>query len=220
MAEVLKARYFKDSDFLKAKTSSNPSFIWRSILWGRQIINKGLRWRIGDGKSAKIYQSCWIPRPSTFKPFSPPKLPLDSTVSELIDANNTWKELLIQQNFMKEDAQQILRIPQPRTSSPDEPLWHFDKRGDYTAKSGYQVALNQKFPDQPTSSNNPSKKQVPWSLIWAAELPAKVKIFMWRAARNILPTIVNLWKRRVLHSPWCQRCRKTEETTFHAIFLL
>ena len=158
-------------------------------MWGRQIIHKGLRWRIGDGKSAQIYHSRWLPRPSTFKPFSPPKLPLESTVSELIDGENKWKEVLIQQNFMKEDAQQILNIPLPRTPKPDKLLWHFDKRGEYSVKSGYQVALNLKFPDHPNSSEN---KQIPWNIIWASELPTKIKIFMWRAARNLMPTAVNL----------------------------
>lgn len=41
---------------------------------------------------------------------------------------------------------------------------------------------------------------------------------MWRAIRNLLPTAANLWKRKVLQSPWYQRCRKTEETTFYALF--
>ena len=171
---MLKARYFKGTDFLRANLGSNPSFIWRSILWGRQIINKGLRWRIGDGRSAQIYHSRWIPRPKTFKPFSPPKLPLESTVSELIDVENQWKELLVQQSFVEEDVQQILRIPLPRNPSPDQPLWHFDKRGEYTVKSGYQVALNQKFPDQLSSSK---RNQTSWSIIWNIKLPEKIKNF-------------------------------------------
>ncbi|KAH9736873.1 putative reverse transcriptase/RNA-dependent DNA polymerase [Citrus sinensis] len=215
VAKVLKARYFKGTDFLRANLGSNPSFIWRSILWGRQIINKGLRWRIGDGRSAQIYHSRWIPRPKTFKPFSPPKLPLESTVSELIDVENQWKELLVQQSFVEEDVQQILRIPLPRNPSPDQPLWHFDKRGEYTVKSGYQVALNQKFPDQLSSSK---RNQTSWSIIWNTELPEKIKIFMWRMVKNLLPTTTNLWRRKVLQSPWCQRCQRTEETMAHAIF--
>lgn len=78
-----------------------------------------------------------VAKPSTFKPFSPPKLPLESRVSELINGENKWKEVLIQKNFMKEDAQQILNIPLPRTPKPDKLLWHFNKRGEYLVKSGY-----------------------------------------------------------------------------------
>ena len=47
MARVLKARYFKHDDFLNAKIGTNPSFIWRSILWTNN--SKMLKWRIGSG---------------------------------------------------------------------------------------------------------------------------------------------------------------------------
>lgn len=43
VAEVLQARYFKQGKFMGATLGSKPSFIWRSILWGREIIFKGYR---------------------------------------------------------------------------------------------------------------------------------------------------------------------------------
>ena len=72
VAGVMKARYFKHSSFMEAKTGSYPSFIWRSILWEREVTEKGLRWRIGNGEQVKVYQSKWLPRPDTFKLISPP----------------------------------------------------------------------------------------------------------------------------------------------------
>lgn len=43
MARILKAKYFKHSCFLNAKVGSQPSFVWRSILWGRMVFQNGLR---------------------------------------------------------------------------------------------------------------------------------------------------------------------------------
>lgn len=134
MAKVLQAQYFKKSGFLNAKLGYKPSFIWRSILWGRQVLHNGLRWRIRNGEQVQIYKSNWIPRPTTFKILSTPTLPLETTVSALIDRERKWKENLIRQDFLPEDADQIIKIPLPRIPSLDQHLWYFDKHGNYSSK--------------------------------------------------------------------------------------
>lgn len=95
LSRVLKEWYFKNTDFLQAKLGSNPSFIWRSILWGRKVTHQGMRWRIGTGDKIKVYKSNWMPRPQTFKPISRPTLDPECKVAELIDENQQWKEALI-----------------------------------------------------------------------------------------------------------------------------
>lgn len=101
--------------------------------------------------------------------------------------------MLVQQSFIKEDAQHILKIALPRIPSHDKLLWHFDKRGECTVQSAYQVALNQKFPYQPNSSK---RNQTSWSIIWTVRILEKIKIFMWKVVRNLLPTTTNLWKKK------------------------
>ncbi|KAH9759452.1 putative reverse transcriptase/RNA-dependent DNA polymerase [Citrus sinensis] len=152
VARVLKARYFKHSNLMQAQLGSHPSFIWRSILWGRKVIEQGLRWRIGDGQQVLVYQSPWLPRPMTFQPISPPSLKLDTTVTELINEDQEWKEEVIRHHFLEEDADQMLKIPLPRQPKPDQVMWHHDKKGNYSVKSGYQLALKLRFPDKPSCS--------------------------------------------------------------------
>ena len=49
-ARVLKARYFPSGDILSAILGSNPSYSWRSIFNSLEVIRKGTRWRVGNGK--------------------------------------------------------------------------------------------------------------------------------------------------------------------------
>ena len=153
------------------------------------MTEKGLRWRIGNGEQVKVYQSKWLPRPDTFKLISPPKLHLETAVSELINEKHEWNEELIQQYFLRVDAEQITKIHLPRQPNPDQVVWHYDKKGEYSVKSGYQLAIKMKTPDMASCSE---KKQNFWNSIWYLQIPEKVKIFMWRAANNLLPTAENL----------------------------
>lgn len=53
-AQILKAKYFPRSFFLEGSLGNKPSFAWRSILNARQLLNQGLVWRVGDGRSIKV----------------------------------------------------------------------------------------------------------------------------------------------------------------------
>jgi hypothetical protein len=59
---VYKAKYFPRCSFLKAKLGSNPSFIWRSILATRYIIQQGVQWKVGNGQSIDIWNNDWGPQ--------------------------------------------------------------------------------------------------------------------------------------------------------------
>ncbi|KAL5746909.1 hypothetical protein ACOSQ2_024206 [Xanthoceras sorbifolium] len=58
--------------------SASASLVWKGILWGRELLVKGLRWRVGDGSSISIYHDHWLHRFPNSKVMSPPELPLDS----------------------------------------------------------------------------------------------------------------------------------------------
>lgn len=59
-------------------------------------------------------------------------------------------------------------------------------------KSGYQLALKLNHSEDPGCSGNILNQ---WNVIWTLDLPEKIKIFIWRATNNLLPTAENLWKK-------------------------
>lgn len=48
-------------------------------------------------------------------------------------------------------------------------------------------------------------------------MPGKVKNFLWRAVKNVLPTIDNLFSRRVQVLPTCFVCNAYNKSVIHAL---
>ncbi|KAL5757908.1 hypothetical protein ACOSP7_020519 [Xanthoceras sorbifolium] len=71
VAVVLKHIYFPNSFFLQAKAKASFSFVWRSIVWGKNLLDKGVRWRVGNGETISIYNDKWLSRPLSFRVISP-----------------------------------------------------------------------------------------------------------------------------------------------------
>ncbi|XP_043710140.1 uncharacterized protein LOC122659048 [Telopea speciosissima] len=49
-ARLLKSIYYPSSSFFLVQTGSRPSWAWRSILLGKQLLDQGLIWIVRDGK--------------------------------------------------------------------------------------------------------------------------------------------------------------------------
>lgn len=100
----------------------------------------------------------------------------------------------------------------------DSKYWFFSKNRKYRIKTGYKVALRQCEGNGNRGVSNQSSQQVFWKRIWKLEVPNKVKLFIWRACSNILPTAVNLFQRKILDSPACTRCGLSCEDSGHALW--
>lgn len=50
VAQVFKARYFKNCDIMEAQIGNNSSFTWKSLCWGKELLREGLGWIIVNGK--------------------------------------------------------------------------------------------------------------------------------------------------------------------------
>jgi len=112
-ARVYKAKYYPNGDVLNAKLGSNPSYAWRSIFKALEVIRRGTRWRVGNGKLIHIWVDNWLPTPTSYKVISPPQ-PFDDfpMVSALIDEETKrWKVDRVKSLFLPFEAEMILNIP-------------------------------------------------------------------------------------------------------------
>ncbi|XP_074314569.1 uncharacterized protein LOC141649788 [Silene latifolia] len=69
--QVMRARYYPYGCFLTTSIGSNLSYVWRGIVGARAGLGKGLRRRIGDGLSTKLWQDAWLPHTPSGRILSP-----------------------------------------------------------------------------------------------------------------------------------------------------
>ncbi|KAK1574914.1 hypothetical protein Q3G72_000985 [Acer saccharum] len=109
----------------------------------------------------------------------------------------------------------IIGIPISKSVCTDTIVWHFDKSGEYSVKTGYMAAM---LPSQLTSSSEPSGNNNLWKLIWRLLIPGKIKNFLWRACQHFLPSLVNLDKMGIHVDGLCPRCLRKPETICYALW--
>lgn len=57
-----------------------------------------------------------------------------------------------------------------------------------------------------------------FKLIWALQLPPKIKYFIWLIGYNRLPTVTYFYKLHITTSSLCPICHQNEETIAHILF--
>lgn len=116
---------------------------------------------------------------------------MNTMVSDLlIEDLNQWDRDKIFRNFEKNEATQIVSIPLSTTGLADKFNWHQEKNGCYLVKSAYHLFYNERDKGRPSGSSTSDDEL--WKQIWKVPLPNSIRNFLWRLAKNILPTRVNL----------------------------
>lgn len=188
-ARVLKGLYFPRDNFMNTKKGPRASWFWNILLKGRDVLLAGMRWQVGNGKSINFWSDKWIPSSPHFLvrdakgPFNP-----NSFVSDFITSGR-WNISKLRDHVSDEVISDIKSIPLSLTNANDRIVWHYNSKGIYTVKSGYQIALKLA---QDCSSHQASSSSVPdrtfWNLIWSISAQPKLKKFMWRVCSNALAT--------------------------------
>ena len=212
---VCKARYFPNSSFMDAKAGTNPSLIWRSILSARDTIQAGMMWKVGDGRTIKIWEDKWLPCTPARKQNGPNV----TFVRELIDEDRGWwNESIIDATFDVKSAQVIKQMALCNFNSPDRARWKETTSGEYSVSSAYALELKRQKPQDGGESSNSEELKGMWRRIWKLKIPGKVRHFLWRACNETLPTSQNLQRRKIMVDPRCRICDGEVETTTHILW--
>ena len=125
-----------------------------------------------------------------------------------------WNEELVRNTMTHDDAEEILSIKLCSSYEVDQLVWHYNKTGDYTVKSGYWLATH--TPSNHHITPPPSDIQLK-QLIWNLPTAPKIKHFLWKMITLSLPLGRNLQRCHVTSSVKCPYCDQ-EETAEHLFF--
>ncbi|XP_057791329.1 uncharacterized protein LOC131008471 [Salvia miltiorrhiza] len=176
LACSLKAKYYLRSDILLASSAHYPSFAWKSLLVGKDLIMDGITWKLGDSSRIRVGVDKWIPNGDGS--FSTAKVSTGTKnlrVTDFIQEEDfSWDVGMI--DFVFEQPRDRWKLFSQLKGNPNEVDKHFlpmGSRNIYTVKSGYWLASNIQR-RQEASTSTPNNHM--WNWIWGLEAILKVKM--------------------------------------------
>lgn len=58
--KVVKGKSLSNSNFLECRANAQSSYTWRSVIKGQDVLKRGLKWVIGNGRTVKFWIDVWI----------------------------------------------------------------------------------------------------------------------------------------------------------------
>lgn len=217
----LVSKDFRKNIFKKTlcRPSWGPSYVQRSLVACRDLLLAGLIRRIVSGEKVKIQKDQWINRPLSNRIQSPMFMLYEqATVVELIHEDHPcWKENVLQDLFSTKEANIIKSIPLSSSGREDQQVWHYTKNGLFIVQSAYHLHKSFLARSEGGSSQGLGK-QGAWKSIQWLKVPNRVIMFLWRAFKDILPTLSNLKRRKIIDTCLCPICMIHIESVGHALW--
>ena len=138
-----------------------------------------------------------------------------SLVSSLFLLSGGWNVPLVKASFQCEESEAILSIPHGSAILEDSCLWHFEKDGAYSVKSGYKLGKSLLGRNAASVAEH---NGLWWKALWKLGIPPKIRIFIWKCCFHWIPTKLNLATRGVPSDFICPICLRCPESTTHALW--
>jgi hypothetical protein len=96
----LEAKYFPQGNLLDTVPAADGSQTCRGIEYGLELLKLGVVYRIGDGRSTRIWRDTWIARGHNLRPIVSIHVCCLWWVHQLIDSqSNSWDETAVRRFF-------------------------------------------------------------------------------------------------------------------------
>jgi hypothetical protein len=208
---ILKAVYYSQTDFLNAELGSHPSNIWRAVIDGIDALKQGLIRRIGTGFETHAWNDNWIAHDGSLRPYAclvdDPEPP--QTVAGFIDqSTRQWNLEKLNTYFLPMDSEVIQSIPISLRVQPDFWAWHYERKGVFSVRSAYRMLACTKekreaWLDEAATRSNHGATEASYTKLWQIRVPAKLRIILWRLAKQSLSTADVLHHRNIAPASVC-----------------
>jgi hypothetical protein len=109
-----------------------------------------------------------------------------------------WNSTLIHDNFVEDEARTICPIPLSPMQAKDSLIWRGTTHGEFSVRNAYHMEKELQAIRRCGSSRKGVREAV-WNIIWKLKVPNAVKMFIWKACNDLLPTKMNLLRRGGSH---------------------
>ena len=176
------------------------------------MLAQGIIRRIGTGESTKIWTTNWLSRDGLLRPLSPVAVDPPQVVSELIDPTMaSWDRQKLIRFFNPIDVEVICSIPLSTRRQDDFWAWQYERKGTFSVRSAYLMLVLNRERTSAWLDGRPGKsdfraEEKEWTSLWHVQVPSKIRVFLWRLARQTLPSGDLLHHRKLAPSNICALC--------------
>ena len=103
-----------------------------------------------------------------------------------------------------------MAIPLSSTLPEDRRVWSGTANGVFSVRSAYHVSHNQLSKINGEECSNNTRMKSLWKAIWKLHFPNKIRNFIWRACKDILPTKTKLRDCKIPVEMECDLCEGVE----------
>lgn len=103
-----------------------------------------------------------------------------------------WIKEVIKEVLGEEKLEGVCKLSFNRLGMEDKLIWEASPNGRLSIRNAYFLEVNNKRRDRGNSSGITMNDLV-WKCLWKLNIPNSVKIFMWKALGESLPTNKNLF---------------------------